>query len=219
MWPRNETSIGQQYTDWENLSDKYLNQKVLGDLVGDYFFVCPTNIFANVFAEKGGKVYYYYFTQRTSAHPWGDWMGVIHGDEIAYVFGQPLNLSMTSYNARERDLSMRIMQSFSKFSVTGNPGPEDSEWPTYTKENPVYYIYDAVNVGLGKGPRAEACEFWNGLMPEIKAFVDTNLKNCGVQENLKTDFNATRSTGTRNIVDALVLMVAAYAPLLIFGHF
>lgn len=52
-----------QYTDWENLSDKYLNQKVLGDLVGDYFFVCPTNIFANVFAEKGGKVYYYYFTQ------------------------------------------------------------------------------------------------------------------------------------------------------------
>lgn len=59
------------------------------------------------------------YTQRTSAHPWGDWMGVIHGDEIAYVFGQPLNLSMTSYNARERDLSMRIMQSFSKFSVTG----------------------------------------------------------------------------------------------------
>lgn len=52
-----------------------------------------------------------------------------------------------------------------------NPGPEDSEWPRYTKENPVYYIYDAVNVGLGKGPRAEACEFWNGLMPEIKAFV------------------------------------------------
>lgn len=52
-----------QYTDWENLSDKYLNQKVLGDLVGDYFFVCPTNLFANVFAEQGGKVYYYFFTQ------------------------------------------------------------------------------------------------------------------------------------------------------------
>lgn len=45
-------------------------------------------------------------------------MGVIHGDEIAYVFGQPLNLSV-SYNARERDLSMRIMQAFSRFSVTG----------------------------------------------------------------------------------------------------
>jgi len=43
-----------------------LNQKVLGDLVGDYFFVCPTNLFANVFAEQGGKVYYYFFTQKVT---------------------------------------------------------------------------------------------------------------------------------------------------------
>lgn len=52
-----------QYTDWENINDEYMNQKILGDLVGDYFFVCPTNIFANIFAERGGKVYYYFFTQ------------------------------------------------------------------------------------------------------------------------------------------------------------
>ena len=52
-----------QYTDWENLNDDSVNQKVLGDIVGDYFFVCPTNLFANVFAEQGGNVYYYFFTQ------------------------------------------------------------------------------------------------------------------------------------------------------------
>jgi len=73
-----------------------------------------------------------------------------------------------------------------------NPGPEDSEWPRYTKESPVYYIYDAVKVGVGKGPRAEACEFWNGLMPEIKAFVGEFL--------MKYNFLRNSLTGTINTV-------------------
>lgn len=50
------------------------------------------------------------------------------------------------------------------------PVIDESEWPKYSKESPIYYIYDAVNVGHGKGPRAAACEFWNGLMPEIQSF-------------------------------------------------
>lgn len=45
-------------------------------------------------------------------------MGVMHGDEVAYVFGQPLNMSY-QYNARERDLSLRIMKAFSRFALTG----------------------------------------------------------------------------------------------------
>lgn len=55
------------------------------------------------------------------------------------------------------------------------PVTEESEWPRYTKENPVYYIYDAVKVGHGKGPRSGACEFWNGLMPEIQQFAGSIL--------------------------------------------
>lgn len=51
-----------QYTDWEHVNDGYLNQKMVGDVVGDYFFICPTNDFAELAAERGMKVYYYYFT-------------------------------------------------------------------------------------------------------------------------------------------------------------
>ncbi|KAI8424414.1 hypothetical protein MSG28_002920 [Choristoneura fumiferana] len=53
-----------QYTDWEEITDGYLNQKMIADIVGDYFFVCPTNYFAEVLADSGVDVYYYYFTHR-----------------------------------------------------------------------------------------------------------------------------------------------------------
>lgn len=35
---------------------------MIADVVGDYFFVCPTNYFAEVLADSGVDVYYYYFT-------------------------------------------------------------------------------------------------------------------------------------------------------------
>jgi acetylcholinesterase len=52
-----------QYTDWEHLGDGYLNQRKIAEVVGDYFFICPTNMFAEHFAARGTRVYYYYFTQ------------------------------------------------------------------------------------------------------------------------------------------------------------
>jgi acetylcholinesterase len=52
-----------QYTDWEHLADGYVNQRKIAEAVGDYFFICPTNMFAEQFAARGTRVYYYYFTQ------------------------------------------------------------------------------------------------------------------------------------------------------------
>jgi acetylcholinesterase len=56
-----------QYTDWEHLGDGYINQKKIAEVVGDHFFICPTNLFAQKFAEQGTRVYYYYFTQVRSS--------------------------------------------------------------------------------------------------------------------------------------------------------
>ncbi|KAL2722785.1 acetylcholinesterase, partial [Vespula squamosa] len=54
------------YTDWEQLKDGYLYQKMIADVVGDYFFICPSIHFAQLFADRGMKVYYYFFTQEIS---------------------------------------------------------------------------------------------------------------------------------------------------------
>lgn len=45
-------------------------------------------------------------------------MGVLHADEIEYIFGQPLNNSL-QYRDRERELSRRMVQSVSEFARTG----------------------------------------------------------------------------------------------------
>lgn len=45
-------------------------------------------------------------------------MGVMHADEVEYIFGHPLN-STLQYRQRERDLSRMMVQSVSKFASTG----------------------------------------------------------------------------------------------------
>ncbi|KAK8750435.1 hypothetical protein OTU49_014826 [Cherax quadricarinatus] len=156
-----------QYTDWDNIEDGFLNQKAVADVVGDYFFICPSNLFAYLYSEAGGTVYYYFFTHRTSLNPWGSWMGVLHGDEIDYVFGLPLNKS-NGYTDIEVDLSRRIMSYYKKFAATGRPVDPNVEWPLYTREQPFYFEWNAVTRGIGKGPRATGCAFWNELMPILR---------------------------------------------------
>jgi acetylcholinesterase len=48
------------------------------------------------------------------------------------------------------------------------PMQNDTDWPTYTKEHPKYYILNAEKTGIGKGPRTTACAFWNDFLPRLK---------------------------------------------------
>lgn len=56
--------------------------------------------------------------QKSSTNLWGSWMGVMHGDEIEYVFGHPLNTSLR-YTERERELSKKMILAYSNFAVHG----------------------------------------------------------------------------------------------------
>lgn len=180
--PERETIIF-QYTNWENVNDGFQNQYQVSQAVGDHFFICPTNEYAAGMTARGASILYYYFTHRTSTSLWGEWMGVLHADEIEYIFGQPLNNSL-QYRDRERELSRRMVQAVSEFARTGNPALDEEGWPEYTTENPIYRIFNAEGDGkhprenFGKGPMASACAFWNTYLPRLKSWTDANSIPC-----------------------------------------
>uniref|UniRef100_A0A1B0ASR2 Carboxylesterase type B domain-containing protein n=1 Tax=Glossina palpalis gambiensis TaxID=67801 RepID=A0A1B0ASR2_9MUSC len=159
-----------QYTSWEG-NPGYQNQQQIGKAVGDHFFTCPTNEYAQALAERGASVHYYYFTHRTSTSLWGEWMGVLHGDEIEYFFGQPLNTSL-QYRPVERELGKRMLNSVIEFAKTGNPAVDGEEWPNFSKEDPVYYVFstDEKIEKLQRGPLAKRCSFWNDYLPKVRSW-------------------------------------------------
>lgn len=52
-------------------------------------------------------------------------------------------------------------------SSSRSPVPEGEPWPIYSRNQPRYYIFDGLVKGLGNGPRATGCAFWNELMPSL----------------------------------------------------
>lgn len=83
-------SVIYRYTNWNNVHNSRRNLENLDDAAGDFHFLCPVVDFANIYAMNKQDVYFYYYTQRSSRHHWPEWLGVMHGDEISFVFGEPL---------------------------------------------------------------------------------------------------------------------------------
>ena len=70
------------------------------------------------YAETFNDVYLYLFEHRASNNPWPSWTGVLHGDEIAFVFGEPLNPAL-GYTQLERQLAKDMMTYWANFAKTG----------------------------------------------------------------------------------------------------
>jgi len=85
----------------------------------DSQFVCPLNQFAGRYASAGLPVYAYYFTERYRSNPWPEWMGVLHGDDIFFVFGEPLKRH-DNFTDRERALSRQMITYWTNFAKTGS---------------------------------------------------------------------------------------------------
>lgn len=70
------------------------------------------------YAKENLTVYMYYYTHRSSTHLWPKWTGVLHADEINFVFGEALNPA-ADYKPEERQFSKRIMRYWTNFARYG----------------------------------------------------------------------------------------------------
>lgn len=123
QFPKELNSFGReaivfQYKPWINPLDQTLNRIAIEQAFGDLNFVCPTIHFAERFALAGLPVYQYRFEHRTTNHYWPEWIGVMHGEEINYVFGEPLD-PRKNYTRIEKKFSKKIMKYWTNFAKTG----------------------------------------------------------------------------------------------------
>ncbi|XP_071798342.1 acetylcholinesterase-like [Asterias amurensis] len=168
-------AIDYEYTPWLSPNDPVALRDAVELAVGDYLFACPVYELAVAVANAGNPVYYYRFTDRASNNPWPLWMGVLHGDEIAYIFGIPLDPD-SGYNKAEAELSRKMMRYWANFARTGNPNKADEDdpdgdWPLYTMDSQKYFTLNkSINNGdvfIGHGPRAKECAFWREYIPSL----------------------------------------------------
>ncbi|KAK7151753.1 hypothetical protein R3I94_008181 [Phoxinus phoxinus] len=156
-----------QYTDWTDEQSKLKNREALGWLVGDRYFSCPLLDFARRYVENGGSARLFLFNHRSSFNPWPRWMGVMHGDEIPFVFGIPLNQTL-GFSKEEEAMSRRIMEHWSNFARNGDPSVEGADWPPFMLEHQQYVT---LNTGLSQTLRmlrAQQCKFWDSFLPKLQ---------------------------------------------------
>jgi acetylcholinesterase len=120
-------AVTYRYTNWNNVHNTKSNFENLDDAAGDFHFVCPVVDFANIYASNQQDVYFYYYTHRSSQHYWPEWLGVMHGDEIAFVFGEALYPD-SNYTYEEKVLARKMLKYWSNFVRYENPnGPTTSD--------------------------------------------------------------------------------------------
>ena len=106
-----------------HFNNKAKHRDILDDVIGDSDFICPVVKFTEDYAIAGNNIYMYHFMHDGSGNPWPEWMGIMHGYGMDFVFGIPL---MDDLNYPPED------QLFSKRIVT--------YWTNFAKYGQVFYI-------------------------------------------------------------------------------
>ncbi|XP_056139820.1 acetylcholinesterase-like [Lampris incognitus] len=165
-----------QYTDWADENNRTKNRDMMSNLVGDQQFTCPMLEFAHRYSKHGGKTRLYLFDHRASTNPWPAWMGVMHGYEIEFVFGVPLNETQ-GYTPEEVTMSRKFMKHWANFARTGNPSIGGADWPMFTPDCKEYITLNSEPPERKKMMKAQQCHFWNNLMPKIQQVSD-DFQSC-----------------------------------------
>jgi len=161
-----------EYTNWIDPDDPEANRVAVDRFTGDWQFTCPVVDFAHRYAETGNNVYMYHFAQQSTVSAWPRWSGAMHADEIAFLFGQPLNVSY-GYTEAEINLSKQMMAYWSNFAKTGNPSLTaehtwtETYWPLHTPLKRETLTLSAKPSKVLEGYGVRKCAFWKKFLPQL----------------------------------------------------
>ncbi|CAH1229112.1 BCHE [Branchiostoma lanceolatum] len=168
-------AVSFQYTDWLRPGDGIMYRDALDTILTDQSYVCPASGTARAHTRVGTTAYMYEFAHRSSISPYPNWAGVLHGDDIPFVLGQPLNATL-GYTAEEADLSRRMMRYWANFARTGNPENNgEAVWNPYTESSRGYLVLDTDAPRMVTGQKATECALWDNYVPALINSTETTM--------------------------------------------
>jgi para-nitrobenzyl esterase len=134
----------------------------VAEVFGDGAFVCSTRRMARAITKGGAAAYVYHFTHALMT-PFGPELGVFHGSEIPFVFGNPF-FTLT-LSADEKPLSNAIMGYWGRMAAAGDPnGAGAFAWPKYDVASEQNIVLD-LTPSVQKDLKKSACALWDTLTP------------------------------------------------------
>ncbi len=121
------------------LKNKFDLPKIFEKIITDFEFGCPARFLADIMV-KNDKTFLYYFNHQPNT-PLGKELGVFHGAEINYVFGN--FEKSTQLNETDRQLNELLMNYWVNFAKTGNPNSDNLiHWSNYQSNTQNYLEFN-----------------------------------------------------------------------------
>uniref|UniRef100_A0A5S6R1W5 Carboxylic ester hydrolase n=1 Tax=Trichuris muris TaxID=70415 RepID=A0A5S6R1W5_TRIMR len=138
---------------------------MLSSMVGDYYFTCGILDLAESLAQHNIPVYLFNFNYRSESNPWPQWMGVMHGYEIEFIFGGPLNRKGEQHeeDVRMSKMMMEYSNSFIRHGMPFAISPGAAHWPAYTQDNRAYTSFSSDGAVLKLKPLRDSCDMFKRL--------------------------------------------------------
>ncbi|XP_069805666.1 cholinesterase-like [Dendropsophus ebraccatus] len=157
-----------EYKDWEDEKNMEKNRDAMELILRDYYMICPMKYFADEMVKRKTNLYFYEFNHRSSREVWPEWMGVLHGAILPFMFGKPISKE-NNFTKEEQMLSKRIMKVWGNFAKTGIPHNDDNAftWPPYTDQEEKYVVLTTGNWDVQSNLYSRRCHFWNSFLPKL----------------------------------------------------
>ena len=159
-----------QYTPWPNTSNPAKLRQRMVDLYSDYYITAPTHA-VSVYQSQMKPVYMFEFSHRSEFTDAPEWVGVKHGDNLAYTFGAPLLGLIAPHNFSQTDrlVSDMVVTLYTNFIKHGEPTPQPVRgvvWRPFNATHRAYLqIREKPDMAVDFHPARVA--FWNEYLPKL----------------------------------------------------